>query len=337
MNVYQLLKFNRYLKNHRIKFLGIWLLHKLNKRYLAVNFDPVMACNLRCKMCYFTDENYVRKLKGIFPEEDLERLADVFFGRALKLQIGCGTEPTLYKQLSKIVALGKKKKVPYISLTTNANLLNKELIRDLVIEGLDEFTISLHGVHKEEYEEFMGKASYEKFSSALNEISNIKKEFPNLKLRINYTFNKDNFYSLNHFFDNFGKFKIDVLQIRPIKKIGETEYNNFDISSLSNDYDAMIANIEKECFTRGITLLANKSFNSLTKENNLSSFIYNYTYCYISPRHFWKKDFDWKNESFNEFSKKINWSKDLLSKVFKSKEQMLELESKLSLNYDIIE
>ena len=64
---------------------------------------------------------------------------------------------------------------------------------------------------------------------------------------------------------------------------------------------------------------------------------YNYTYCYISPRHFWKKDFDWKNESFNEFSKKINWSKDLLSKVFKSKEQMLELESKISLNYDIIE
>ena len=34
---------------------------------------------------------------------------------------------------------------------------------------------------------------------------------------------------------------------------------------------------------------------------------------------------------------KINWSKDLLSKVFKSKEQMLELESKISLNYDIIE
>jgi len=337
MKFYHLLKLNRYLKNHRIKFLGIWLLHKLNKRYLAVNFDPVMACNLRCKMCYFTDENYVRKLKGVFPEDDLERLADVLFERALKLQIGCGTEPSLYKKLSKIVTLGKKKGVPYISLTTNANLLNKELIRDLAIEGLDEFTISLHGINKEEYEDFMGKASYEKFCNALSTISNIKSEFPNLKLRINYTFNKDNFYSLNHFFEYFGKYNIDVIQIRPIKKIGETEYNNFDISSLSEDYDLMIANIEKECTARGIILLANKSFNNLTKEDNFSSLIYNYTYCYVSPSHFWKKDFDWKNESFNSFSRKINWGKDLFSKVFKSKRQMLELESKISLNYDIIE
>ena len=121
MNVYKLLKLNWLIKNHRIKFLGMYLLHKTNQRYIAVNFDPVMACNLRCKMCYFTDENYVKKTKGIFPKEDLSILADKMFGRALKLQIGCGTEPTLYKDLAQIVSLGKAHKVPYISLTTNAN------------------------------------------------------------------------------------------------------------------------------------------------------------------------------------------------------------------------
>ena len=60
-----------------------------------------MACNLRCKMCYFTDEDYVKTLKGQIKDEDLNLIAESIFGRALKLQIGCGTEPTLYKNLVK--------------------------------------------------------------------------------------------------------------------------------------------------------------------------------------------------------------------------------------------
>ena len=166
MNIYKLLQLNRKIKSHRIKFLGLWILHKFNQRYLAVNLDPVMACNLRCKMCYFTDADYVKTLKGQFNDEDLNQVAKTIFSRALKLQIGCGTEPTLYKNLVNIVELGKAFKVPYISLTTNANLLTEEKIEVLLKAGLDEFTISLHGVTKETYESFMKKASYEKFHNA---------------------------------------------------------------------------------------------------------------------------------------------------------------------------
>ena len=109
-------------------------------------------------------------------EDDIELIAETIFKRALKLQIGCGTEPTLYKGLAKIVALGKQYKVPYISITTNANLLDEAKIETLLKAGLDEFTISLHGVHKESYEAFMKKASYEKFHNAF-------KAFEKLKLR----------------------------------------------------------------------------------------------------------------------------------------------------------
>ncbi|QDO93100.1 hypothetical protein FNB79_03615 [Formosa sediminum] len=84
-----------------------------------------MACNLRCKMCYFTDKDYVKTLKGQFKEDEINQVAKTIFNRALKLQIGCGTEPTLYKNLVKIVELGKAYAVSYISITTNANLLTK--------------------------------------------------------------------------------------------------------------------------------------------------------------------------------------------------------------------
>lgn len=337
MNVYKLLKLNWLIKNHRIKFLGMYLLHKTNQRYIAVNFDPVMACNLRCKMCYFTDENYVKKTKGVFPKEDLSILADKMFGRALKLQIGCGTEPTLYKDLAHIVTLGKQHKVPYISLTTNANLLTKEKVKELVNNGLDEFTISLHGVHQNSYEDFMGKASFEKFHEALKAIKEEKKNNPNLILRINYTFNKDNFFELKDFFSLYGQYDPNILQIRPMKSMGDTEYQDTDISSLKNQYDSILNNIKIESKKRGMTLLATSTYHELMNATNVESLVYNYTYCYIRPGYTWQNEFDYKKDTFNDFSKKIGLPKELLSHVFSSRKQMDQLKTKTSLNYNIIE
>ncbi|MBO6605444.1 MAG: radical SAM protein [Psychroserpens sp.] len=331
MNIYKLLQLNRRIKSHRIKFLGLYILHKLNKRYLAVNLDPVMACNLRCKMCYFTDADYVKTLKGQFKDEDLDQVAKAIFNRALKLQIGCGTEPTLYKNLVKIVELGKAYNVPYISITTNANLLTKENIEPLLKAGLNEFTISLHGVTKETYESFMKKASYEKFHNAFKAFAELKQKY-DFKVRINYTFNKDNFYELEQFFDHFDPASFDILQVRPIQKIGNTEYNDFDISTLAEDYPSLIRSIRSTCKTNNIVLLAPNSLSELTKDNQ-SSLIFDYTFCYVSPNKFWKDGFNWREESFNDFSKNIGWSQQLFANIFKSKKELKSLSNRL--NYEI--
>ncbi len=331
MNIYKLLRLNRKIKSHRVKFLALYVLHKLNKRYLAINLDPVMACNLRCKMCYFTDADYVKTLKGQFKEEDLDLVAKAIFKRALKLQIGCGTEPTLYKNLPKLVSLGKQYKVPYISLTTNANLLTEERIEELLKEGLNEFTISLHGVTKESYENFMKKASYEKFQNAFKAFKKLKSKY-DFKVRINYTFNKDNFYELKDFFKHFDAAGFDILQLRPIQKIGNTEYNDFDISSLENDYPDLVSVIRKNCVDHNIILMAPNDLAKL-KDENKSSFIFDYTFCYVSPNKFWKEGFNWRDESFNAYSKKIGWSKLLLANAFKSKTNLRSLSTKL--NYEI--
>lgn len=331
MNIYKLLQLNRKIKSHRIKFLGLYLLHKFNKRYLAVNLDPVMACNLRCKMCYFTDADYVKTLKGQFKEAELEQVAKTIFKRALKLQIGCGTEPTLYKDLVKVVELGKAYNVPYISITTNANLLDEEKIEALLKAGLNEFTISLHGVHKKSYENFMKKASYEKFHNAFNAFVKLKKQY-DFKVRINYTFNKDNFYELTDFFKHFNGESFDILQIRPIQKIGNTEYNDFDLESIRADYPQLIQNIRKQCKENHITLLAPNTIPK-NKSTNASSLIFDYTFCYVSPQKFWKDGFEWNNESFNSYSKKIGWSNILWTNIFKSEKELKSVSNRL--NYEI--
>ena len=332
---YYLLKLNSKIKNARIKFIGLWLLHIFNKRYLAVNFDPVNQCNLRCKMCYFTDENYVKKLKGVFPPEDLDLWAERILPQALKLQVGCGTEPTLYKHLDKVFALGKKYKVPHISMTTNANLLKEEKLESWIQNGLQEITVSLHGVKKETYEWLMGRGNYEKFHQSLELITRLKEKYPELVLRINYTFNEDNFKELNHFFDVYGQYAIDIIQLRPISKIGETAYNNFSLEKIIPLYDNFINNFKQKAKEKNISLLAPASKENLIERANEQSLIYNFTYVYISPTVFWKDDFDWKNETFRQYFKRKKMGKQMLQTAFASSKKLKAMRREQNLNYQV--
>ena len=95
-------------------------------------------------MCYFSDSESKTKGHPKIDLEDIELIANSIFHRALKLQIGCGAEPTLYKGILRIISLGKQHHIPYISITTNGALITKELLNKYAEAGLNEITLSLH-------------------------------------------------------------------------------------------------------------------------------------------------------------------------------------------------
>ena len=88
-NIYNILRLGTQIKSRRLKLLGIWLFHVLGKRYIGIFLDPVLACNFRCKMCYFSDEQKRKSLRGTLKYEEIEAIAGSLFHRALKLQVGC--------------------------------------------------------------------------------------------------------------------------------------------------------------------------------------------------------------------------------------------------------
>lgn len=333
MNYYFLLKLNNLIKNPRLKFLGLLLYHLLDKRYISVQFDPVNACNLRCKMCYFTDKDYVKKLKGIFPKEDLNLLAKAVFNRAAKLQIGCGTEPTLYKNIDAILELAKKHQVPYVSMTTNANLLEKITLEKWIQLGLNEITVSLHGVTKESYENFMSKGNFDRFKLSLQYITELKKIYPDFKLRVNYTFNEDNFAELKDFWTVFSDIQIDYLQIRPIDKIGNTEYNNFSLEKIQSIYQETYDDLLENASKNNTTLIAPKSIRFEHKQS-VNSVIQPFTYCYVSPLTFWNDNFNWKEETYDEYASNTKLNSRLIKLIFAKKSTITSLQNK-TLNYDI--
>jgi len=321
MNIYKRLKYFNKIKSPRLKLLGIYLLHVLRKRYLAIFIDPVLGCNLRCRMCYFSDEEKRKTLTGKLANTDLEKIANALFHRALKVQIGCGAEPTLSKSISLLIKLAKKHNVPYISLTTNGILLTEENIQEHISEGLNEITLSMHGVKKETYEYFMTNSSYEIFCQSLKYLSDAKKKFPDFKIRINYTMNEDNFLELSEFFDVFNTLDIDILQLRPIQKMGETEYKNFCHNKLEKMYDSNIEIIKKECLKRNITCIAPEKINISNPSDNANSIIVESTYCYISHRSCWENDFDYNTDTYESYSKRKNLSYQLFKNIFCQKKK----------------
>jgi molybdenum cofactor biosynthesis enzyme MoaA len=285
-------------------------------------------------MCYFTDDDYVQKLKGTFNPDDLPLLAKAVLRRALKFQIGCGTEPTLYKNLTEVFKIAKDFQVPHISLTTNGNLLTKEKIKTYAEHGMNEIILSLHGVHQESYEDFMQKGDYKKFLQVLQWITELKNTYNHLSLRINYTFNEDNFNELTEFFAVFDEYSINTLQLRPITRLGFTSYQNFQMDKIIPVYNSIIQSIETECKSRKITLLAPASTEELVIRKNPNSLLYSYTYCYISPKEFWHKDFDWKNESYDSYAKRIKLTRELIRNVFTSSSKAEKTQTE-NLNYKI--
>jgi molybdenum cofactor biosynthesis enzyme MoaA len=294
--------------------------------------DPVLACNLRCKMCYFSDPEKRKTKNGVFKKEDLAKVAGALFHRALKLQIGCGAEPSLFPYNTDLIKLGKQYKIPYISMTTNANLFSTDDWQELIDAGINEFTLSVHGVTKESYEHFMTGAFYEKFKETMTILSAIKEMNPKLKVRLNYTINKDNLEELQHFFDSFGDYEFDILQLRPIQRLGDTEYKNFSWEEIYNRYDFIIEKLKRQCRERGITCIAPAKADLLKKARGNSPIV-EMTYCYVSPRYIWRPDFNPDTDIYESYAKKNRLSETYFKNIFYPKKS-IEDESR-QLNYEL--
>ena len=343
MNLYRLLKFASGRKMPRqFKLIGLAAMFRMRRRTAGVFMDPILACNLRCRMCYFSDPEKRSAMKGIISDRDLNQYAAAIFPYALKLQIGCGAEPTLYSGLEKIIALGRKYGVPYISLTTNGQLLasGKCPLEALVKAGLDELTLSLHGTTAETYEYLMSGAKFELFKKLAAEIAHVKKLFPSFRLRVNYTVNSLNIHNLegSKFRDLWqsGGFP-DIVQLRPVQKIGNSAWDDFNPGPLVRHFDTTIGAVVKECHRRGIICISPSREQIETiaeQQESTAALIEDLTYVYVAPDACYKDDFEADKETYAQYHKRKHTVRHLLKNAIHSSASRDKKVSK-KLNYSI--
>ncbi len=326
----------------RVKLLGLWAFLVSGRRMAGVFFDPVMACNLRCKMCYMSDPEGRKPMKGQrIDSEQFNRIRRAFFKRALKLQVGCATEPTLYGGLPQIISAAKADGVPYVALTTNGKQIARGNVSlsELAEAGLDELTLSLHGTSKEIYGELMPGANFEELQVLTKKIAYVKRRI-GLKLRVNYTINSRNIEDLEG--DRFWKLwqpdgMPDIIQLRPVQKMGETEWNDFDLTPLKERYDSTIGAIKKKCAELGIACIApelSQIDEVATDQDFTSALIKEITYCYVSPDSTYMPDFE-EGDTFSSYHRRKHTARRLLKAVFSRKGKSQKRDSSKHLNYNV--
>ena len=296
-----------------VKIMGVLSLLVLRKRVLAIYIDPTLSCNLKCKMCYFSDPLKRQEMHGVISKERINEVNKLFLPYAMKMQIGCGAEPTLYNNLEALIIAAKTAKVPYVSLTTNGQLIGSGRINleNLVKSGLDEITISLHGTKRDVYEELMPGANFDNFLDLIEQLKRIRPLYPKFVIRVNYTINSLNLENLmdNNFFLIWEQHDVypDIIQLRPVQNMGNTDWNDFDLTPLKKLYDRTIGNTVKRAEKLGIKCLypTPEALNLVNNEQDgVSSIIEDICYCYVSPDSLYKNDFDPIKDSFIKYHKR---------------------------------
>ena len=344
MNIYGILRTFSHLRGSRVKLAVLWTMHVLHRRYLGVFIDPILACNYRCRMCYFSNKEERMKRRGRMTKSQIEHIAQSIFRRTLKLQIGCGAEPSLdIEGTLCLIRLGKQYGVPYIAMTSNAVLLTYEKLYELVEAGLDELTISLHGIHRDTYQNLMGvTADYDAFLSVLQSIRKVKENFPYFDVRVNYTMNADNVDELADFDTLFADVPLNQIQLRPIRQIGESDYQNFDLSYVSECLNTVIRPLAERCRKRGITVLFPEQINieRFARSKRVSpreNLIPLFTYINITPQNYAHHNISFEKETYEQYSQRVHVARRLFRGIFVSQRVCEQEEKSLanSLNYDI--
>ncbi|QCG92161.1 radical SAM protein [Azospirillum sp. TSH100] len=310
-----LLKLNALIRSNRLKFAGVLAADLLGIRYTIVRLDPVVACNLRCAMCYFSDPGWYAGNAGPrFTPEQVERIAGDFFPEALQLFIGCGSEPTMWKGYPGIVGLAKRHGVPFVSLVTNAQLLTRPAVDEMLAHGLDEIVVSVHGTRAETYETLMKGARWQRLHDNLAMLVEAKRaaglERP--MLRLNYTVNNDNLAQMTALLSVFGCYGPSTIQIRPMADLGDTAYTDKDLRRSLDAYNAGIARLRRDCETAGVRLLANTQ-DPLYRSENQRAVVYEHAVLrYIGPQRVWREGFDPMTESYGMLKRRTGFRRSLL-------------------------
>ena len=150
------------------KYSGIPLIGSLfigiaDKNVTTIEIKPVTSCNTDCIFC---SVDLSRRATDFVVEKDyivqeFKKLVEFKQSDYIEVNINPHGEPTLYADLPNLVAdLAKVPQVKEISMNTNATLLTKQLMDQLIEAGMTRFNVSLHSLDKDKSKMLFNSSYY---------------------------------------------------------------------------------------------------------------------------------------------------------------------------------
>jgi MoaA/NifB/PqqE/SkfB family radical SAM enzyme len=243
------------LKSPQLRYRAIQAMKLTGMRSLVVRQDTNHICNLRCKMCYFS--NPKRDRSPAIKPSDYEQMAKNILPKARILYLSCYAEPLCTPNIEEFVKIARAYRVPFISMTSNCMLLSDKIIAGFIEHKLDELIVSITGGTKGTYEENHAGASWEKLWGNLKSLKEAKQKAGSKKpeIKFNYILTKKSINEVQTFIETVDFMKPDFITLRELIPFEDMDENFYRENRLMPEDIARIPSVKQTFTNAGITVV----------------------------------------------------------------------------------
>jgi len=194
-------------------------------RFLNVYMDQNNKCNLRCRMCGFSDPRVAALASYDLPRELYDSIARQLFPRVAYLALSLMTEPFMTRDFPDRLAAVREHEVPFSDIITNGTLLTARAIEKMIDARINRLTVSIDGGTKELYEHIRRGARFENVVRNIFLLQSMKRErgatLP--RLRINHVLCDANIHAFDDFLALVEELGAEMIEVRTLSDMGQLE------------------------------------------------------------------------------------------------------------------
>ncbi len=151
----------------------------------SVTIEPNNTCNLHCPECP-TGNGSLKRPAGMLEPSTFEKILSRLPRQTFYVNLYFQGEPILNPHCIDFIKELKSKNI-YVTLSTNGNLLEDDVAREIVSSGLDELIVSMDGIGQGSYVRYRIGGNFFKVEEAIRNIvmlkNQLRRKFPALVLQ----------------------------------------------------------------------------------------------------------------------------------------------------------
>jgi len=249
-----------------MRYAALRVAQRAGFRTLVVKMDTNWLCNLRCRMCYFSDPGQRSRRQ---PEMDMElfrKIAADVFPRAYSVALSCGAEPLMSKQFVDFLEVSGKYGVPHLTYCTNGLLLSDDVMAASFEHGVTEVIFSVDAATRETYEFIRPGGDFGLFREKLARFVELRGGRRRPEFRFNVVAMQCNVDELPDVINLAGAHGVATVQVRHVA-LCENMDPPFERASLAfapERFDKAMDEVRRRARMHGIRLIAPAKFCEVT-------------------------------------------------------------------------
>lgn len=188
-------------------------------RFLTVFMDQNNRCNLRCRMCGFSDARVAGLPKYDLPEWLFERIAAEVFPLANYLCLSIMTEPFMSRDFADRLRFVRD--VPFTDIITNGTLLTPAIVAKVIDARITRLIFSIDAGTKELFESIRPGAVFEKVIENFRLAAAMRTDVP--LLRINHVLSELNIDHFDDFLALAETLRPEEIAVRTVSRMSNAE------------------------------------------------------------------------------------------------------------------